>query len=54
LTFIAALLALRAEGWHRVLAKSTGAAILRDRTKLRLSRHYRSAIETTFALESDG
>ena len=28
--------------------------ILRDGTKLRLSRHYRGAIESTFALESDG
>lgn len=28
--------------------------ILRDGTKLRLSRHYRGAIEQTFALESDG
>jgi two-component system LytT family response regulator len=27
--------------------------ILRDGTKLRLSRHYRGAIESTFALESD-
>jgi two-component system, LytTR family, response regulator len=28
--------------------------ILRDGTKLRLSRHYRGTIEATFALESDG
>ena len=28
--------------------------ILRDGTKLRLSRHYRGAIEATFALETEG